>query len=73
VLRSGRIHRDLRQERCRIIPSSEEGPFNGVPQEIAHLRPRTNTFGAVLRIRHAMAFAIHKYFNDKGFFYLHTL
>ena len=39
---------------------------------IAHLRPRTNTFGAVLRIRHALAFAIHKYFNDKGFVYLHT-
>ena len=39
---------------------------------IAHLRPRTNTFSAVLRIRHNMAFAIHKYFNDKGFFYLHT-
>ena len=41
-------------------------------REIAHLRPRTNTFGAVLRIRHAMAYAIHKYFNDKGFYYLHT-
>ena len=41
-------------------------------REIAHLRPRTNTFGAVLRIRHAMAFAIHKFFNDKGFVYLHT-
>jgi asparaginyl-tRNA synthetase len=41
-------------------------------REIAHLRPRTNTFGAVLRIRHAMAFAIHKYFNDHGFFYLHA-
>jgi len=41
-------------------------------REIAHLRPRTNTFGAVLRIRHAMAFAIHKYFNEQGFFYLHT-
>ena len=39
---------------------------------IAHLRPRTNTFGAVLRIRHAMAFAIHKFFNDKGFVYLNT-
>ena len=38
----------------------------------AHLRPRTNTFGAVFRIRHAMAFAIHKFFNDKGFCYLHT-
>jgi asparaginyl-tRNA synthetase len=41
-------------------------------REIAHLRPRTRTFGAVLRIRHAMAFAVHKFFNDRGFFYLHT-
>ena len=39
---------------------------------VAHMRPRTNTFGAVLRIRHAMAFAIHKFFNDRGFVYLHT-
>ena len=39
---------------------------------VAHMRLRTNTFGAVLRIRHAMAFAIHKFFNDKGFVYLHT-
>lgn len=41
-------------------------------REIAHLRPRTNTFSAILRIRHALAFAIHKYFNDKGFFYIHS-
>jgi len=41
-------------------------------REIAHLRPRTNTFGAVFRIRHHLAFAIHKFFNDKNFFYLHT-
>ena len=41
-------------------------------REIAHLRPRTQTFSAILRIRHALAFAIHKYFNDRGFFYLHT-
>ncbi len=41
-------------------------------REKAHLRPRTNTFGAILRIRHALAFAIHNYFNDNGFFYLHT-
>jgi asparaginyl-tRNA synthetase len=41
-------------------------------REIAHLRFRTNTFSAVFRIRHAMAFAIHKYFNDKGFYYLNT-
>ncbi len=41
-------------------------------REIAHLRPRTNTFGAVFRIRHAMAFAVHKFFNDKGFYYWHS-
>ncbi|UJP65149.1 asparagine--tRNA ligase [Mongoliitalea daihaiensis] len=41
-------------------------------REIAHLRMRTNTFGAVFRVRHALAFAVHKYFNDKGFFYIHT-
>lgn len=41
-------------------------------REIAHLRPRTQTFGAVFRIRHALQFAIHKYFNDNGFFMAHT-
>ncbi|HEY5692116.1 MAG TPA: asparagine--tRNA ligase [Cyclobacteriaceae bacterium] len=41
-------------------------------REIAHLRPRTNTFGAVMRVRHAMAYAIHKFFNDRGFTYVHT-
>jgi asparaginyl-tRNA synthetase len=41
-------------------------------RENAHLRMRTNTFGAVFRMRHALAFAVHKYFNDKGFFYIHT-
>ncbi len=41
-------------------------------RENAHLRFRTNTFGAIFRIRHAMAFAIHNYFNEKGFNYLHT-
>ena len=41
-------------------------------REIAHLRPRTNTFGAILRIRHALAFAIHKYFNDHHFYYVHA-
>lgn len=41
-------------------------------REVAHLRFRTNTFGAVFRIRHAMAFAIHQYFNNNGFFYLNT-
>ena len=41
-------------------------------REIAHLRFRTNTFGAIFRIRHTLAFAVHKFFNDKGFVYLHT-
>ena len=41
-------------------------------RSVAHMRLRTNTFGAVLRIRNAMAFAIHKFFNEKGFVYLHT-
>ncbi len=41
-------------------------------REIAHLRFRTNTFGSIFRIRHSLAFAIHKFFNDKGFVYLHT-
>ncbi len=55
-----------------IYPLQKKGHSMEFLREIAHLRPRTNTFGAVLRIRHAMAFAIHKYYNDKGFFYLHT-
>lgn len=38
----------------------------------AHFRPRTNTFSSVFRIRHAVAFAIHKYYNDRGFYYLHS-
>ncbi|HET9433776.1 MAG TPA: amino acid--tRNA ligase-related protein, partial [Chitinophagaceae bacterium] len=41
-------------------------------REIAHLRFRTNTFGSVFRIRHGLAFAVHKFFNDKGFVYMHT-
>lgn len=53
-------------------PLQKKGHTLEFLREIAHLRPRTNTFGAVLRIRHAMSFAIHKYFNDRGFFNLHT-
>ncbi len=41
-------------------------------REKAHLRFRTNTFGAVFRVRHALAFAVHKFFNDRGFVYMHT-
>ena len=53
-------------------PLQKKGHSLEFLREIAHLRPRTNTFGAVLRLRHHMAFAIHKFFNDRGFFYLHT-
>jgi asparaginyl-tRNA synthetase len=41
-------------------------------REIAHLRPRTNTFGAVARVRHQMAFAVHSFFHERGFNYIHT-
>jgi asparaginyl-tRNA synthetase len=53
-------------------PLQKKGHSMEFLREIGHLRPRTNTFGAILRIRHAMAFAIHRFFNDKGFYYLHT-
>ena len=53
-------------------PLQKKGHSMEFLREIAHLRPRTNTFGAVLRIRHNMAFAIHNFFNSKGFYYLHT-
>ena len=53
-------------------PLQKKGHSLEFLREIAHLRPRTNTFGAILRIRHAMSYAIHKYFNDNGFYYLHT-
>ena len=53
-------------------PLQKKGHSMEFLREIAHLRPRTNYFGCVLRLRHAMAFAIHKYFNERGFFYLHT-
>lgn len=53
-------------------PLQKKGHTLEFLREIAHLRPRTNTFGAIFRIRHAMSFAIHKFFNDKGFFYFHT-
>lgn len=53
-------------------PLQKKGHSLEFLREIAHLRPRTNTFSAVLRIRHNMAYAIHKYFNDRGFFYFHS-
>ena len=53
-------------------PLQKKGHSLEFLREIAYLRPRTNTFGAVLRIRHAMAYAIHEYFNKHGFYYFHT-
>ncbi len=53
-------------------PLQKKGHSMEFLREIAHMRMRTNTFGCVMRIRNAMAFAIHKYFNEHGFFYLHT-
>ncbi len=55
-----------------VYPLQKKGHSFEFLREIAHLRVRTNTFGAIFRIRHAMAFAIHKYFNDLGYFYLHS-
>ena len=55
-----------------VYPLQKKGHTLEFLREIAHLRPRTNTFGAVFRIRHHLAYAIHKYFNDRGFFYLNT-
>lgn len=53
-------------------PLQKKGHTLEFLREKAHLRPRTNTFGAVLRIRSTLAFAIHKFFQEKGFFYLNT-
>jgi len=71
---------EIQTEKFEILGDSHPDEYPLQPKKhsmeflrtIAHLRPRTNTFGAVLRIRHALSFAIHKYFNDKGFVYLHT-
>ena len=53
-------------------PLQKKGHSMEFLREIAHLRPRTNTFGAVFRLRHHMAMAIHTFFHQKGFFYFHT-
>lgn len=71
---------ELKVEELEILGDSDPEKYPLQPKkhsmeflrEIAHFRSRTNTFGAVMRIRHAMAFAVHKFFNDKGFFYIHT-
>ena len=53
-------------------PLQKKGHSMEFLREIGHLRPRTNTFGAILRLRHNMAYAIHTFFHEHGFFYFHT-
>ncbi len=53
-------------------PLQKKGHTLEFLREIAHLRPRTNTFGAIFRVRHNMAMAIHTFFHERGFFYFHT-
>ncbi len=56
----------------QTYPLQKKGHSLEYLREIAHLRPRTNTFGAIFRIRHNMAMAIHTYFHERGYFYFHT-
>ena len=71
---------ELKASSIEILGDSDAEKFPLQPKkhsleflrEIAHLRFKTNTFGSVFRVRHSLAFAVHKFFNDKGFVYLHT-
>ncbi|MBI3720306.1 MAG: asparagine--tRNA ligase [Sphingobacteriales bacterium] len=71
---------DLVAQSIEVLGDSDAEKFPLQPKkhsleflrEIAHLRFRTNTFSAVFRVRHTLAFAVHKFFNEKGFVYLHT-
>ncbi len=71
---------EVKAKRIEILGDSDAEKYPLQPKkhsleflrEKAHLRFRTNTFGSVFRIRHSLAFAVHKFFNDKGFIYLHT-
>jgi asparaginyl-tRNA synthetase len=71
---------EVKVQQLEILGDSDAEKFPLQPKkhsleflrEIAHLRFRTNTFNAVFKVRHALAFAIHKFFNDKGFVYMHT-
>jgi len=73
-------HLELRASAIEILGDSDAETYPLQPKkhsleflrEIAHLRFRTNTFGSVFRVRHTLAFAVHKFFNEKGFIYLHT-
>jgi asparaginyl-tRNA synthetase len=69
VVKSFKIIGDANPEEYPLQPKKHSLEYL---REIAHLRFRTNTFGAVNRVRHAMIFAVHKFFNDKGFYNIHT-
>ena len=66
---SVRVHGTANPDEFPIQPKKHSLEFL---REKSHLRMRTNTFAAVFRIRHALTFAIHKYFNDRGYFNIHT-
>jgi asparaginyl-tRNA synthetase len=71
---------ELKADTVEIVGDSDAEKYPLQPKkhsleflrEVAHLRFRTNTFGAVFRVRHALAFAVHQFFNERGFVYLHT-
>ena len=71
---------ELQADSVEIVGDSDASKYPLQPKkhsleflrEIAHLRFRTNTFGAIFRVRHAISFAIHQFFNDRGFYYLHS-
>jgi asparaginyl-tRNA synthetase len=71
---------ELRADAVRVIgtadpasyPLQKKGHSFEFLREIAHLRPRSNTFGAVFRVRNTLSFAIHRFFQERGFLYVHT-
>lgn len=71
---------EVKAEEIQVVGESDPEKYPLQPKkhsmeflrEIAHLRFRTNTFGAVMRVRHVLAYAIHKFFHDRGFFYIHS-
>ncbi len=71
---------ELHAEKINVLGEADPDEYPLQPKrhsleflrELAHLRPRTNTFSAIMRVRHTLAYGIHKYFNDKGFVYMNT-
>jgi len=71
---------EVKAEKVKVLGDSDAEKFPLQPKkhsleflrEIAHLRFRTNTFGAIFRVRNSLAFAVHQFFQEKGFVYVHT-